>query len=199
MLTQRAALTLRSRGTRMPHWTFARACMLLVLALLVGCGSTAPPPGITAVAPFDAERYQGRWYELARLDHRFERGLTDVSAQYSLKPDGGVRVINRGYDVEDQRWREAEGRAVFTGPSTTGSLKVSFFGPFYGGYHVAALDPEYRWAIVVGPDRDYCWILARDKRVNADTREMLATRVRDLGIDDDALIWVTHERDDPGA
>jgi apolipoprotein D and lipocalin family protein len=173
--------------------------MLLVLALLVGCGSTAPPPGITAVAPFDAERYQGRWYELARLDHRFERGLTDVSAQYSLKPDGGVRVINRGYDVEDQRWREAEGRAVFTGPSTTGSLKVSFFGPFYGGYHVAALDPEYRWAIVVGPDRDYCWILARDKRVNADTREMLATRVRDLGIDDDALIWVTHERDDPGA
>ncbi len=167
------------------------------VALLAGCASTSPPPGITAVTPFDLQRYQGRWYELARLDHRFERGLTDVSATYQPQSDGSVRVVNRGFDAATSQWREAVGKAFFTGEPTTASLKVSFFGPFYGGYHVAALDKDYRWALVVGPDRGYCWVLARDKRLTPAQREVITARAQALGIETSALIWVSHERQDP--
>ena len=166
-------------------------------ALLAGCSSTRPPEGIQAVAPFDVARYEGKWYELARLDHRFERGMNDVSATYQRQPDGSVRVVNRGYDEGKTGWREAVGKALFTGDPQTASLKVSFFGPFYGGYHVAALDPGYRWAIVVGPDRSYCWILSRERQIDPVLREQLIARVAALGIDTQALIWVSQQRTDP--
>ena len=165
--------------------------------LLAGCASTRPPPGVTAVTPFDVQRYAGRWYELARLDHAFERGMTDVSAGYTVQADGSVRVVNRGYAPATGQWREAVGNALFTGIPTTGSLKVSFFGPFYGGYHVAALDPDYRWALVLGPDTSYCWILARDKQLPAAQRKAIVARARALGVDTSSLIWVPHERQDP--
>ena len=178
-------------------WCPKRPLLALALALLAGCGSTTPPAGVTAVTPFSLERYQGRWYEIARLDHTFERGMSDVSAFYTPQADGSVRVVNRGFDTEHQRWREAVGKALFTGAPTTGSLKVSFFGPFYGGYHVAALDADYQWALVVGPDRSYCWILSRTKQLAPAVREQLIARAQALGIDTQALIWVTHDRTDP--
>ncbi len=175
--------------------------MVLLVAgtglLLAGCANTRPPPGVAAVSPFDVQRYTGRWYELARLDHAFERGMTDVSASYTSQADGSVRVVNRGYAPATGQWREAVGKALFTGARTTGSLKVSFFGPFYGGYHVVALDPGYRWALVLGPDTGYAWILARDKQLPAAQREDIVARVRALGVDTSALIWVAHERHDP--
>ena len=171
------------------------------LLALGGCASTVPPQGIAAVTPFDLARYEGRWYEIARLDHRFERGMTDVSASYQRQPDGSVRVVNRGFDTQRDQgqgaWREAVGRARFTGSPQTGSLQVSFFGPFYGGYHVAALDADYQWALVVGPDRDYFWILARDRQLPQSLREELVGRARALGIDTRALIWVAQQRTDP--
>lgn len=165
--------------------------------LLAGCTNTLPPPGVTAVTPFDVQRYTGRWYELARLDHAFERGMTDVSATYTAQADGSVRVINRGYTPATGQWRKAVGKALFTRAPTIGSLKVSFFGPFYGGYHVAALDPDYRWALVLGPDTGYAWILARDKQLPAAQRDAIVARARALGVDTSALIWVTHARQDP--
>lgn len=181
---------------------FARSIRLALLAaglasaaLLTAC-STSPPPGVTAVSPFDLQRYQGRWYEIARLDHSFERGLTDVSAHYTPQPDGSVQVINRGFSPDKGQWRETVGKALFTAQPTTGSLKVSFFGPFYGGYHVAALDPDYRWALVVGADLDYSWILAREKTLDAGTRDAIVARAKALGVDTEALIWVRH--DQPG-
>ena len=170
---------------------------LLVLALLAGCASIQPPAGVRAVSPFSLERYQGGWYEIARLDHSFERGMSDVSAFYTPQADGSVRVVNRGFDTEHQRWREAVGKALFTGAPTTGSLKVSFFGPFYGGYHVAALDPDYRWALVLGPDTSYAWILARDKQLEPAQRAAIVARAQALGVDTNALIWVAHTRTDP--
>lgn len=177
----------------------ALALSLAVPALMTGCASIDPPPGITGVASFDLAHYQGRWYEIARLDHRFERGMTDVSAMYHAQPDGSVRVVNRGFDPSTGQWREAVGKALFTGMPTTGSLKVSFFGPFYGGYHVAALDEAYRWALVVGPDRGYCWILARDKQLDPALRDAIVVHAKALGIDTSALIWVAHGRQDPAA
>ncbi|MBP6578998.1 MAG: lipocalin family protein [Acidovorax sp.] len=180
---------------------WARRTMLLFTAAIVlaisGCSSTSPPPGIAPVTPFDLARYEGRWYEVARLDHSFERGMTDVSATYQRQSDGTVQVLNRGFDTGKNDWRQAEGKAKFTGDKNTASLKVSFFGPFYGGYHVAALDADYQWALVVGPDRSYCWILSRTKQLPPGVREQLIARANALGIDTQALIWVTHERTDP--
>lgn len=178
-----------------------RRCAWLGLAVfllaLSGCSSTRPPEGITPVTPFDLARYEGRWYEVARLDHSFERGMADVSATYQRQADGSVRVLNRGFDTGKNDWRQAEGRALFTGDANIASLKVSFFGPSYGGYHVAALDANYQWALVVGPDRSYCWILSRTKQLPPGVREQLIARAKTLGIDTQALIWVTHERTDP--
>ncbi|QEA14630.1 lipocalin family protein [Comamonas flocculans] len=188
-----------------PRPIFAQPRRLALLALLLaggavllaGCASTRPPPGVTAVTPLDVQRYAGRWYELARLDHLFERGLTDVTARYAVQPDGSVRVVNRGYSPAAGRWRQSVGKAVFTDGPATGSLKVSFFGPFYGGYHVVALDPDYRWALVLGPDTSYCWILARETRLPAAQREAIVARAQALGVDTSALVWVPHEREDP--
>lgn len=171
----------------------------LLLATLLGLGacSTTPPEGMSAVTPFDIQRYAGKWYEIARLDHSFERDLSDISANYRQLADGSIEVTNRGYDTRKGEWRQAVGHALFTGDSTRASLKVSFFGPFYGGYHVIALDREnYRWAMVVGPDRDYLWILARDKQLPAAVREQLVSQAKEQGIDVRQLIWVAQTRDD---
>lgn len=179
------------------HRLIQRSILLALLVGLAGC-STSPPEGISAVTPFDIARYEGQWFEVARLDHSFERGMSDVSARYLIQADGSVQVINRGFDAKKNDWKEAIGRAVFTGDPKTASLKVSFFGPFYGGYHVASLDKEnYQWALVVGPDRDYVWILARDKQLKPEVREQLLAQAKTMGLAVDKLIWVTHTRQNP--
>jgi len=168
---------------------------LALLPFLGGCFTT-PPDGAKVVSPFDVQRYAGKWYEIARLDHRFERGLSDVNATYSLNADGSVAVINRGYDTAKGEWNEAVGRALFTGDANTASLKVSFFGPFYGGYHVIALDPGYRWAMVIGPNTGYLWILSRDRQLPEGVRERLVAQAAAIGVDTSELIWVEHRRSD---
>ncbi len=170
---------------RRTHWLWG-----IALVLLGGCVSV--PEGIHPVEGFELQRYLGRWYEIARLDHGFERGLTQVSAHYSPRPDGGIRVINRGYDSEAAAWREAEGRAYFVERPDLGRLKVSFFGPFFGGYHVVDLDPDYQHALVMGPSRDYVWILARRPQLEPPVRQRLTQRLRSLGVATAELIWVEH-------
>ena len=178
-------------------WQSATRHLLLLAAVLsLGACSTAPPAGVTVVTPFDLSRYEGKWYEIARLDHSFERDLSDVSASYKQQADGSVQVINRGFDKERGEWKQAIGRALFTGEPQRASLKVSFFGPFYGGYHVIALDPQYRWSMVIGPDRDYLWILARDKQLTPEVRAQLLEQARSLGIAVERLIWVGQSRND---
>jgi apolipoprotein D and lipocalin family protein len=168
----------------------ARASMLTAAFALAACTHT-PPTGIEPVTGFDLERYLGRWFEIARLDHSFERGLTNVSANYARRDDGGITVINRGFDPAKSAWREATGKAFLLGSAQRASLKVSFFGPFYGGYHVVDLDQDgYRWALVIGPSRDYLWILAREPVLPVTVRGRLLARIRELGIDPDKLIWV---------
>lgn len=175
-----------------------RACRFLVLlaaGFLAGC--TSLPEGIQPVRGFELPRYLGTWYEVARLDHGFERGLTDVSATYTPRDDGGVNVTNRGYDPGKAAWREAVGKAYFIGEPDTASLKVSFFGPIYGGYHVFALDPDYRWSLVTGPSRDYFWILARDPAMPRPQLEDLLAKARQAGFDTDALIFPSHQAPRP--
>jgi apolipoprotein D and lipocalin family protein len=159
---------------------------------LFGCAGI--PDGVSAVDRFEVNRYLGTWYEIARLDHRFERGLTNVSATYSLRDGGGLTVVNRGYDVHGEKWKEARGRAYFVGSQDVGMLKVTFFWPFYGGYNIVELDTEeYRYALVCGPNRDYLWILARDKNLEAAIYKKMVARAGELGFAVDQLIEVKHD------
>jgi apolipoprotein D and lipocalin family protein len=168
-----------------------RSLLVAGMTLLVtACAQI--PEGIEPVDNFDAGRYLGTWYEIARLDHRFERGLTRVTATYSARDDGGIDVLNRGYDAAEGVWREARGRARFVGPRDVGQLEVSFFGPFYGGYNVVELADDYSYSLVVGPSRSYLWILARRPDLPRTTVERLVTRVRELGFPTDELIFVSH-------
>ena len=161
---------------------------LLILVAFSGC--TGMPEGVEPVSDFDKSRYLGTWHEIARLDHSFERGLVDVTAEYSLRDDGAVRVINSGTDSETGEYKVAEGHAKFVGDEDTAHLKVSFFGPFYGSYIVFELDPNYRYAFVAGYNTDYLWLLARDTDISDDTRQLFTDRAQTLGFAVDDLVWL---------
>lgn len=166
-----------------------RCLCLLPLLLLSAC--LGMPPGVTPVTEFELPRYLGTWYEIARLDHSFERGLTRVTAGYSMGEDGGVRVLNRGWSAASGEWEEAEGRAYFVEDAATGYLKVSFFGPFYGSYVITELDRDnYGYALISGPDTSYLWILARTPTPEPAVLERLVARAAALGFPSDALIYV---------
>lgn len=161
----------------------------VLATLLSGCSSTGIPDGLEPVSSFELKRYLGQWHEIARLDHSFERGLERVTATYSMREDGGVRVINRGYDPEKDRWDEAEGRAYFMGDETVGRLKVSFFGPFFGGYNIIELGVDYEYSMVAGPDRSYLWILSRSPEMAPEVLDQLVKKAGALGFNTDGLIY----------
>lgn len=165
------------------------ALLIFIAIFLTACLGT--PEGVKPVEQFNLDRYLGKWYEIARLDHSFERGLENVTAEYSLKEDGGVRVVNRGYSVKDDKWKQAEGKAYFVGGPDQGYLKVSFFGPFYGSYVVFELDQQnYQYAFVSGPDTSYLWFLSRTPVVSRQLMDRFIQRAKALGFDTDKLIMV---------
>jgi apolipoprotein D and lipocalin family protein len=167
--------------------------MLILLSLLLS-GCTGVPEGVEPVKNFELDRYLGKWYEIARLDHSFERGLSRVTAEYTMRDDGGVKVINRGYSVKNGAWDEAEGKAYFVGATDIGHLKVSFFGPFYGAYVIYELDQEnYQYALVSGPDRSYLWLLARSPSLDQQIQDKLIAKAAALGFDTSKLIYVEHQ------
>ncbi|CFQ60457.1 outer membrane lipoprotein Blc [Yersinia frederiksenii] len=168
---------------------WSKLSVLTATLLSVACGVT-PPKDVKIVDNFQLPRYLGTWYEIARLDHSFERGLDHVTANYSLRDDGGVKVVNRGYNVKKQQWQESVGKAYFIGSPQQASLKVSFFGPFYGGYNVIDLDDEYQHALIAGPNRDYLWILSRTPTIDTQTQQRLVAVAQHYGFPVDKLIWV---------
>jgi apolipoprotein D and lipocalin family protein len=163
---------------------------LLALVLLALSACAGVPEGVTPVAGFRVDDYLGTWYEIARLDHSFERGLDNVTAEYSLREDGGLRVVNRGYSKEARQWKEAVGKAYFIRGKDEGFLKVSFFGPFYGSYVVFEIDDEYRHAFVTSYKKSYLWLLSRTPTVEPDVVERFKKKAADLGFDTGALIFV---------
>ncbi|WP_075182765.1 lipocalin family protein [Pantoea sp. 1.19] len=170
--------------------TFWKLLIAAAGSLLTVACSTTPPKGVKVISDFDSQRYLGRWYEIARLNHPFERGLEQVTATYSPRDDGGIKVINRGYNPKKQTWSESEGKAYFTGKPNEGALKVSFFGPFYGGYNIIALDDDYQHALICGPNRDYLWILSRTPQLDDKVKAALVEKARQLDFPVDTLIWV---------
>ncbi|AKP34037.1 outer membrane lipoprotein Blc [Yersinia aleksiciae] len=168
---------------------WSKLSVLTATLLSVACNIT-PPKDVKIVDNFQLPRYLGTWYEIARLDHSFERGLDHVTANYTLRDDGGVKVINRGYNAKKQQWQESVGKAYFIGSPQQASLKVSFFGPFYGGYNVIDLDDEYQHALIAGPNRDYLWILSRTPTIDSQTRDRLVAVAKNYGFPVEDLIWV---------
>lgn len=168
--------------------------VISIVMVLVLSGCVGIPEDVKPVDDFKLDKYLGEWFEIARLDHSFERGLSRVTANYSLRDDGGVRVLNRGYSEKDKTWREAEGKAYFVQGSDHGFLKVSFFGPFYGSYIVFELDHvDYQYSLVSGPDKSYLWILARKPEIEKDLMDNLLETATQLGFNTDKLIFVAHD------
>jgi len=168
-----------------------RKILIVLVLFLTGC--VGIPENVRPVEDFRLEKYLGKWYEIARLDHSFERGLTRVTADYSLRDDGGVRVLNRGYSEKEKKWMEAEGKAYFVQRPDHGHFKVSFFGPFFGSYIVFALDEEnYQYSLVSGPNKSFLWILARATEISEELRNILIQKAETLGFDTSKLIFVEH-------
>ena len=166
--------------------------LLVSLFFLHGC--LGMPDSVQPVTGFELERYLGKWYEVARLDHSFEKGLSQVTAEYSLREDGGVSVLNRGFSESENEWKEAEGKAYFVNSDSEGYLKVSFFGPFYGSYVIFELDHEnYQYAFVSGPNTKYLWLLSRTPSVGIEIMEKFIEMSKSRGFDTDSLIFVQHK------
>ncbi|MBU3023565.1 lipocalin family protein [Aestuariibacter sp. A3R04] len=167
-----------------------RYLLLTLTSVLCLSGCISKPEGIEPVRDFELEKYLGEWFEVARLPHSFEEGLSQVTATYSRREDGGINVINRGLDANSGKWNEANGKAYFVEDVQTGFLKVSFFGPFYASYLVVALDDEYNYAMVSGPDREYLWILSRTPELNETVFDSLVNQAKAWGYDTSRLIYV---------
>lgn len=164
--------------------------------LLLGFNSCSSiPEKAEPVSNFDVNQYTGLWYEIARIDFKHERNMDNVTAQYSLNDDGSIKVLNSGYDYKKEEWKKAEGKAKFRGENNVGALKVSFFGPFYSGYNVIALDDNYQYALVAGKDLDYLWILSRTTEIPEDVKNNYLEKAKEIGYDTTRLIWVKHHRE----
>lgn len=172
---------------------FYKYGLLFILSLfLISC--TSVPKGIEPVKNFKIDNYLGTWYEIARFDHSFEEGLDRVFAHYSLRDDGGVDVVNRGYNAQNKEWEEAKGKAYFVDDESLGHLKVSFFGPFYSSYVVFYLDhSDYQYALVSGPSRDYLWLLSRQKTLPQSVLNLLIREASAAGFDTSKLIFVEQD------
>ena len=157
------------------------------------CACVSIPENVSPVTGFDIHRYLGTWYEIARLDHSFERGLERVTAEYSYRDDGGIKVVNRGFDPAKNRWKQTIGKAYFVGDSNLGRLKVSFWGPFYGAYNIIDLDKKnYSYSLVCGPKKSYLWILARKPNMEESLKSELITKANALGFETEKMIYVSH-------
>ena len=168
----------------------AAVTSIVVIGLLTSCSSI--PKNATAVQNFDADKYLGKWYEIARLDFKFEKDLNNTTAQYSKKSNGAIKVVNRGYNYVKKEWKESEGKAKFRGSDKVAELKVSFFGPFYSGYNVIAIDNDYQYALVAGKNTDYLWILSRQPSIPDNIKQNYLSIAEKIGYNTKDLIWVEH-------
>ena len=152
------------------------------------------PEHATAVHPFDLQKYLGTWYEIARLEYYWECNLDNVTATYSLREDGLVKVDNKGWNFKREEWEESVGKAKPLDDPHTAMLKVSFFGPFYAGYNVIAIDADYKYALVAGDSLDYMWILSREKTIPENIKQEYLNKAKSIGYEVDKLVWTRQDR-----
>lgn len=169
--------------------------LLLSVLLTAFQACTTIPEGAVAVKPFNKEKYLGKWYEIARIDFKYEKDLNNTTAEYSLNEDGTIRVDNKGYNTKKGEWDQAIGKAKFVGEENIGMLKVSFFGPFYAGYNVIAIDEEYKYALVAGESFDYLWILSRETTIPDEVKNQYLKVATDVGYNTADLLWIAHDQE----
>lgn len=173
---------------------FAAIVVASIAGFIYSCQSVKVPDGITVVNNFRLEPYMGTWYEIARFDFKHEKDLSNVTATYSLNKNGTVKVVNRGYNYVKDRWEQANGKAKYVNETTKGALKVSFFGPFYSGYNVVLMEPDYENALIFGEKTDYIWILSRNKTIPPDVKAKFLKEAEKAGYDLNRLVWTKHEK-----
>lgn len=167
--------------------------ILAFIALILFNACETIPEGAKAVKPFEVNKYLGTWYEIARMDFKFERDLKNVTATYSLNEDGTIKVLNQGVNINTNERKEAIGKAKFVDLTNEAKLKVSFFGPFYAGYNVLALDSEYKYALIAGQSLEYLWILSREKTIPDSIKSEYLKLAESVGYKTSDLIWVIQE------
>ena len=171
--------------------------LIVVIGIIILFNSCASiPQKAKPVENFEVNRYLGTWYEVARFDFRFEKDLDNTSANYTLDKKGNVIVLNSGYNFVKKKWSKADGLAKFRGDKNIAALKVSFFGPFYSGYNVIALDENYQYALIAGKSLDYLWILSRTIELPDEIKTEYLKIAEDIGYDTSRLIWIKHDKDD---
>ena len=175
---------------------FVRAVLGLSVIMIFagffsGCRNKVPKAG--PVQNFDAERYSGKWYEIARMDFAYEKNMSNVTAEYYLNDDGSIKVTNSGFDTNKQKWKQIEGKARFVDSKNNGALRVSFFGPFYTDYTVIEIDPDYQYALVAGQNTDLMWILSRTDGIPDKVKNSFLETACKAGYDVEKLVWTSHE------
>ncbi|MCX2452293.1 lipocalin family protein [Pedobacter sp. PLR] len=179
----------------MKNKIFVPILTIAAIVILNSCASI--PKKAKPITNFEVNRYLGTWYEIARFDFRFEKDLDNTTAQYSLEENGNVKVLNSGYNYNTKEWKSANGIAKFRGDKNIAALKVSFFGPFYAGYNVLAIDKNYQYALIAGKNLDYLWILSREKSIPDDVKSSYLKIASDIGYDTSRLIWVKQDKKNP--
>jgi len=168
---------------------------LLISIIMLGLSACATiPDDAVAVKPFNKVKYLGKWYEIARLDFKYEKDLDNTTAEYSLNENGTIRVNNQGYNTKKGKWNQAIGKAKFVGDENIAMLKVSFFGPFYSGYNVIAIDDEYKYVLIAGESLKYLWILSRDTTIPVEIKDKYLKIAEEIGYNTGNLIWVKHDK-----
>ena len=165
--------------------------LIVTLPCMYSCSSI--PKGATAVTPFNKDKYLGKWYEIARMDFRFEKNMDHTTAEYSMRSDGKIKVVNRGFKTTKNKNKVAVGKAKFRGDNNVGALKVSFFGPFYAAYNVIAIDDNYRYALVAGKNLHYLWILSREKTIPEEIKKDYLKQAQAIGFNTEELVWVKQD------
>lgn len=163
---------------------------LLGVVTLGSYACSTIPKGAVAVQEFEKEKYLGKWFEIARFDFKFERNLDHTTAEYSLNDNGTIKVVNRGFNILKNKWSQATGKAKFVGNPTVAMLKVSFFGPFYAGYNVIAIDKDYKYALVAGANLNYLWILSRETTIPDNVKKEYIQKAKSIGFDTSKLMWI---------
>lgn len=168
----------------------------ILLVFMCNCNSQDKMIDKSVVKELEIEKYLGKWYEISRYDHSFERGLVGVTAFYSLRDDGKIKVVNSGYkNTLNGEKSEAVGKAKIPNPNVPSKLKVSFFWIFYGDYFVLELDKDYQWAVIGSSSDNYLWILSRTPQMDEKIYKSLLENLVKRGYDVTKLIEVEQKKE----
>lgn len=176
------------------YWLLA----MLLCGLVFACGLSAHthpvPRDIAVIQNFDAQRYAGPWFVLARMDHPAEQRLIQTGVYYRSNADGSLSMVQRGLDPERRQWTKRESLALPAGAAHEGALKISSHGTVTSDYHVVALDADYRWALVLGNSAERVWVLSRSPVLRPADRANVLHQARLAGVNTEQLLWVPQER-----